>query len=176
MTRRGRPRKPGPSEPNGQLQRKARRDTGTREIKSLREWYAGDGDPVLTTYPLGILLANSAIGEDQHRAGCQYAWLHWRVFGRPSVAAARFEFMDRTTGTDRDCKSCERKLKAVYEELRRHPARYRHALDGVVIYERMPRWMRPVMPRPSDVAEAGALLAALGLLVARCSWALSEAA
>ncbi len=32
------------------------------------------------------------------------------------------------------------------------------------------------MPRSSDLAEASALLAALGLLMARCSWALSEAA
>lgn len=45
----------------------------------------------------------------------------------------------RTTGTDRDCKNEERKLKAVYEELRRHPARYHRALDGIVIYERMSR-------------------------------------
>ncbi len=70
----------------------------------------------------------------------------------------------------------ERKLKTVYEELRRYPARYRQVLDGIVIYERMPRWMRPVMPRPSDVAEADAFLAALRLLVANCSQALSEAA
>ena len=26
----------------------------------------------------------------------------------------------------------------------------------MVIYERLPRWMLPVMPRPSDMAEAGA--------------------
>ncbi len=123
-----------------------------------------------------MLLANEAIGEDQHRAGCQYAWLHWRVFGRPSIAAVRLEFMDRSTGIEREHRKEERKLKAVYEELRRHPARYRQVLDGIAVYERMPRWMRPVMPRPSDVAEAGALLAALGLLVSRCSRALSEAA
>ena len=43
MTRRGRPRKSGPREPNGQLQRKTRRDAGTPEIKSLRASYAGDG-------------------------------------------------------------------------------------------------------------------------------------
>ena len=120
----GRPRKPGPRELNGRPQR-SQRDTGPRELKSLRKWYAGDGDPALTAYPLGILLANKAISEDQHRAGCQYAWLHWRVFGRPSVAAVRFEFMNRTTGTNRDCMKEERKLKAIYEELRRHPARYR---------------------------------------------------
>ncbi len=46
----------------------------------------------------------------------------------------------------------------------------------MVIYERLPRWMRPVMPRPSDVTEASALQSALGLLVAKCSRALSEAA
>ena len=84
--------------------------------------------------------------------------------------------MDRAAHIEREHRTEERKLKAVYEELRRHPARYHRALDGMVIYERMPRWMRPVTPRPSDLAEAGALLAALGLLVARCLWALSEAA
>ncbi len=39
---------------------------------------AGQNDPE----ELGILLANEAISEDQHRAGCQFAWPHWRVFGR----------------------------------------------------------------------------------------------
>ncbi len=114
MARRGRPRKSGPREANGRPQRHRFRDGPTPELKSLRDWYAGDGDPNLTTYPLGILLANGAISDDQHRAGCRYAWLHWRVFGRPSVAAARFEFMDRSTGTDQDCMTEERKLKAVY--------------------------------------------------------------
>ncbi len=71
MARRGRPRKLGPREANGQLRRRRFRDGPTPELKSLREWYAGDGDPALTTYPLGILLANEAISEDQHRAGCQ---------------------------------------------------------------------------------------------------------
>ncbi len=69
MTRRGRPRKLGPREANGRLQRRRFRDGPTPELKSLRDWYAGDGDPNLTTYPLGILLANGAISDDQHRAG-----------------------------------------------------------------------------------------------------------
>ncbi len=73
------------------------------------------------------------------------------------------------TGIEREHRTEERKLKAVYEELRRHPARYRQVLDG--IYERMPRWMRPVMPRPSR-GGGRRPLAALRLLVARCSRAL----
>ena len=55
--------------------------------------------------------------------------------------------MDRAVGIEREHRKEERKLKAVYEELRRHPARYRQVLDGVAVYERMPRWMRPVVPR-----------------------------
>ena len=69
----------------------------------------------------------------------------------------------RAVGIERDCKKEERKLKAVYDEMRRHPARYRHALDGIAVHERIPRWMQPVMPRLSDVAEAGALMGALRL-------------
>ena len=76
MARHGRPRKSGPRGPNGQLRHRRRLNRGTQELQALRQWYAGDGDPALTTYPLGILLANEAISEDQHRAGCQYAWLH----------------------------------------------------------------------------------------------------
>ncbi len=51
------------------VRRRRSRDGPTPELKSLREWYAGAGDPNLTTYPLGVLLANEAISEDQHRAG-----------------------------------------------------------------------------------------------------------
>ncbi len=64
----------------------------TAPRRSLSRYASGTpatATPALTTYPLGILLANEAISEDQHRAGYQYAWLHWRVFSRPSVAAAR---------------------------------------------------------------------------------------
>ncbi len=42
-------------------------------MKVIAAKAAADRDPALTTYPLGILLANEAISEDQHRAGCRYA-------------------------------------------------------------------------------------------------------
>ena len=82
MARRGRPRKTRMEQP-----RRKRPDKGTGEVQLLRAWYAGQGDPALTSYPLGILLANAVLTDDQHKAVCRYAWLHWAVFGRPSVAA-----------------------------------------------------------------------------------------
>ena len=56
-------------------------------------------------------------------------WLAAVALARPAhvrptgVAAVRFEFMDRTMGIEREHRTEERKLKAVYEELRRHSTR-----------------------------------------------------
>ena len=162
MARRGRPRKPGPREQNGRPQRYGR-DRGTKEIQSLREWYAGAGDPVLTSYPLGILLANAAITEPQHVAGCEYAWLHWAVFGRTSLAAVSLEFMDHGRAVEIDRDEEERRLDVIHAQFvacRRH----RRLLDNLVIFERIPRWMRPVDPRPADVTDAQLFLEAMEML------------
>ncbi len=62
--------------------------------------------------------------------------------------------LGRLSAAPRVIRNEERKLKAIYEELRRHPARYRQVLDGIVIYERMPRWMTPVMPGPGETKKS----------------------
>ena len=162
MARRGRQRKPGPREINGRPQRRGR-DRGTKEIQSLREWYAGKGDPALAAYPLGILLVNEAISDAQHSAGCGYAWLHWAVFGRVSVGAVSYEFMDRAKPIERDRAHEERKLEAILE-LFQGDRRGRRGLDGLVIFERIPRWMRPVDPRLGDISDARVFMAALETL------------
>ncbi len=162
MARRGRPRKPGPRERNGQPQRYGR-DRGTKEIQSLREWYAGAGDPVLTSYPLGILLANQAITEPQHVAGCDYAWLHWAVFGRVSLAAVSLEFMDHGRAVEIDRVKEERRLEAIHGRFVARQ-RVRRLLDNLVIFERIPRWMRPVDPHPADVTDARLFLDAMEML------------
>lgn len=168
MSRRGRPRKPGPRTKNGRL--KARRDPkdrGTDELQHMRAWLAGNGNPDHTCYPLGVLLANGAINEHQHEQGCRYAWLHAIVFGRPSIGAARWERIEN--GHDGDwndewLKHQTRRLEAVQRRLKQHPARLRSTLNELVIYERTPRWMRPVVPRVSDVREAKLLIDALDVL------------
>lgn len=164
----GRKRKPGARTRGGRLKaRKPAVDKGTAELQRMRQWLAGHGDPALTSYPLGVLLANGEVTEQQHKAGCRYAFLHAVVFGRASVAAVSFERVGRGWAGDWD----DRWLAAREAELRRltfrlmeHPARLRMALDSVVVYERTPRWMRPVRPRPADVREADLFIKALDLL------------
>lgn len=162
MPRRGRPRKPGQREKNGRPQRHGR-DRGTKEIQSLRQWWAGEGDPVLTSYPLGILLANQAITEQQHVAGCDYAWLHWAVFGRASLAAVSLEFMDHGRAVEINRAEEERRLAVIHHQFV-VCRRKRRLLDNLVIFERIPRWMRPVDPRIGDVTDARLFLEAMEML------------
>ena len=169
MARRGRPRKQHLEQP-----RRRPPDRGTDEVKRLRAWYAGNGDPALTSYPLGILLANAVLTDDQHKAVCRYAWLHWAVFGRPSVAAVSWEFTDRAVPVERDRESEERKLGEIHDAFKTTDRRCRQVLDNVAIYERLPRWMRPVNPRPADVAESRYFLAGVTLLMTQCSNALAH--
>ena len=169
MARRGRHRKTARAagnRPQRDQRREQIRDRGTKEIQSLREWYAGKGDPALTTYPLGILLANGAISERQHSVGCDYAWLHWAVFGRASVAAISLEFRDRGQPVERDSEAEERRIEEVHG-LFLDCRRARRELDNLVIFERVPRWMRPVDPRPGDVTNARLFMGSLGLLIRR---------
>ena len=62
------------------------KDEGTSELQGRRDWY-GNGDPTLSTYPLGVMYANKSIGPDLHMAGLYYAWLHAVVCQKGMVAA-----------------------------------------------------------------------------------------
>ena len=165
MTRRGRPRKPGPRQPNGQPRRHTARDAGTTEALMLRQWWVGSGNPALASYPLGILLANSAVTEAEHGAACEYAWLTSAVFGRHSLAAVSWEGLAPGRSMERDTEQEERRLGEAHEKLARVPRRCRAALDNLAIYERVPRWMRPVNPRPGDVTDAAYFTEALAVLL-----------
>ncbi len=166
MTRRGRPRRPIPT--------RKRPDRGTGEVQLLRAWYAGPGDPALASYPVGILLANAVLTNNQHKALCRYAWLHWAVFGRPSIAAVGWEFKDPEKPHERDREEEERKLEAIHKIFRTADRRVRAGLDNLTIYERAPRWMRPVNPRPADCAEARYFMEGVKLLMTRCGGALAH--
>jgi len=130
------------------------REKGTEELRSRRKFLAGEGDSTLTTFPLGILLANSAISEPEYRAGCRFAWLHARVIGKGSIAAIDFE---RTHGralqeVDEDR---EEELQSLWRETRECLG-CRQAFDEMVnlcVYERTPRFMRPIIPVPRDVTQ-----------------------
>ena len=157
-----------------------RRDEGTPELQARRRWYAQQGDPVLTTYPLGILLANEAISEQEHRAACRYAWLNQIVYGRKSVAASRYDDAPRgmdDSENERWVAARKSDLRRVWEILGGDARMVRTVLDNIVVYERTPRFLLPTFPRPSDVVQGLALRRALELLTGRdCERALSEAA
>jgi len=168
LARRGRKRKIGPRTKNGRLKAATPvADKGTAEVQRMRTWLSGQGDPVLADYPLGILLANNDISERHHQVACRYAFLHAVVYGRASVAAASFERIGKSWSGDWDDQwlaDREAELARLTERLKGEPARLRMVLDSVVVYERTPRWMRPVRPRISDVREAELFAQALALL------------
>ncbi len=164
MKRKGRPRNTGPREPSGRAQRM--RDKGTDELRARREWLAGEGDMVKTTYPLGILLANGAITEEQHTTGCRMAWLYAVVYGKVSIGAAAYErsggHMDRPEHEDEAVWQAEvkRLLKAL-SGISRH---VRDDVVSLVVYERVPKFMRPGFQADKDVAHSERVRAGLRLL------------
>ena len=60
-------------------------DRGTPELRAHRERLAAGGDPALSEYPLGLLLARGLVSREQHEAGCYYAFLYGRSIGRTQV-------------------------------------------------------------------------------------------
>ena len=155
MTRRGRP-----------LSARPAIDRGTPELQARRARLAGGGDPELVSYPLGILLANGDIGEDAHQAGCRYAWLYGFVHGRTGAAAR--SWLGAPKGEPRDfpydiAAAIQVDLRAAAALLAGVPAG-KPALEDVIVFNREPRWMRPVAPTLRDVADAKSFHAALSVL------------
>ena len=125
-------------------------------------------DVTKTSCPLGVLLLNHSISEDQHRAACRYAWLYSAALGRAvQVTAVAF---DRLPGGDDDLRT-EQRRAGWLREFKAASAIFssRKMLDAVVnlaVYERTPRWMRPQVPRLSDLADAELAIQGFRLLVA----------
>lgn len=117
----------------------------------------------MTTFPLGILLANSAITDEEYRAGCRFAWLHARVIGKDSLAAIDFE---RSHG--RDLREIDEEREEELQRLWRGSVKYlasrrtRDELISLCVYERAPRFMRPVIPTSSDLRQAKIVKDGLG--------------
>ena len=165
MTKRGRKPKFVPREPSGRAQRN--RDRGTNELQERREWLAGKGDMSKTTYPLGILLANEAISEEQHSSGCRLAWLYAVVYGKTSIGAAAFERGRGMSTRAVDPKDEARWQKEVKRMLRALSGISRHVRDDVVslvVYERVPKFMRPGFQADKDVAHSERVQVGLRLL------------
>ena len=89
----------------------------------------------------------------QHDAGCRYAWLY------QSVERPRFDRRQQTTtgrrgapariASDVEAARREREIRDAIAHLTSRGLR--GVTDGLCLYGRVPRWMRPVAPTEHDV-------------------------
>ena len=161
----GRKRKACPREPSGRPSRAAR-DGGTDEAQRIREWLAGSGDPALTSYPLGVLFANRAITLAQHSAGVRYGFLFAVALRRPNQAALAYDGAGPLSADwgEAALEGMTENFNAARRALVNLGPRTKTAVENLVVYERAPRWMRPVTPRQSDVIDAQLVLDGLDIL------------
>ena len=152
-----RKRKKGPREPNGRLKRS--RDRGTSESLARRNLAYDRAD---ISYALGIMAANNVITVGELQACERCGFLHYAVFGRANLAAATFDG-ERPSGArknwpDEFVIGRKRDYEVARSDLNREAL---NQLDNLVIFERFPRWLKPLQPLPSDIRHARLLLAAI---------------
>ena len=97
MAKRGRKKKAGPRQPNGQLRRA--KDYGTPELMEKRMRAVGGGDPVAAACMLTQLgpKGRKVITQDQENAGLRFAALHRKAVGM-SLHAKGIAFDDDKRG------------------------------------------------------------------------------
>ena len=141
--------------PSGRIHYETNRDHGTPELQARRLFLANGKDMALTTYPLGIMLANEVIDEDMHAAGCKFAWLHAILYGRASVTAQKFsvEAVGKDVHEPDEAWLCKRKADwndacAVLKSLSRQ---HYDAIVSAAVYERVPGFLKPKLQTGRDV-------------------------
>ena len=100
MARRGRKRKTGQRESNGQIRRKvAKPDLGTPEGLARRLTVCRD-TRYSPDWPLQVLLARELISVEEHEAGMRFAGLYYALYGPPFGRALDYDRL--ISGFDRD--------------------------------------------------------------------------
>jgi hypothetical protein len=149
------------------VQRTPRVDHGPPEVVQKRMLDAGKGDPALTSYPLGLLLANGVIEQPEHDGGCLFALHHSIAFGKPTITAARMENVSRGT-SDWEDEGRVVRSKTLYRgaeiALKHHSEAYFVAVRSAAIYEQRPSWTEVRVPDYRQIREAFALLDGLKVL------------
>ena len=167
MNTRGRRRKGGE---RGKTDRLLQRpDRGVQKLRQHRAWLSqqvsAGGDPMRTVYPLGIMFTNGTIGDAEHDAGCRYAWLHALVFGRTTVAGARYDEMQGRDDFEPDAKWIKaRRCELDIADEGFASRKERDLVTNLVVFERTPQWLMPVPPTQGDVIEARRTIAGLNNL------------
>jgi hypothetical protein len=152
-------------------------DRGTPELQAYRERLAGGGDPVLTEYPLGLLLARGLVSREQHEAGCYYAFLYGRSIGRTQVncsylfGAQAAGYADRHDLTEADLAKIQALFRQGKNRLLAAGRRVCDATENLTVFGRAPRFLDAGRRRPpsawrADEAELAAVRLGLEVLVA----------
>ncbi len=163
--RRGRPRLDRPTT-----------DMGTPEQQARRSALIGKGDPALSEYPLGIMLARGLITAEQHEAGCFYATLYGRAVARAQLSCAhvyRRLLAENGRGKELDDKAQEHVERLFRHGKNRLLAAGRsvcQATENLVVFGRSARFLADrrtaKLRRGADFTEYQAVLAGLDVLVA----------
>ena len=152
-------------------------DRGTPELQAYRERLAAGGDPVLTEYPLGLLLTRGLVSREQHEAGCYYAFLYGRSIGRTQVNCSYLFDAQATGYADRhDLSEAElAKIQGLFRQgknrLLAAGRRVCDATENLTVFCRSPRFLDAGCRRPqsawrADEAELAAVCLGLDVLVA----------
>jgi hypothetical protein len=165
--RRGRPRQDRPET-----------DLGTPEQQARRAVLAASGDPALSEYPLGLMLARRLIGREHHEAGCRYGFLYGRVIGKGELSCAGiYDRLAADVRPDRPMASEESEARdqALFRlgknQLLAAGRRVCDATENIIVFGRLARFLdvhgrRGAAARRGDAAELAAVLAGLDALVA----------
>lgn len=141
-------------------------DRGTPEEVARRRYLAGLG----LDWAFGVLRSHDDIDHAQYEAALRYAWLRFMVAGKPSLAATRYEEGRGLPPPmpDDDFKELEAEYCAMRAALRCVSRKALDAFENLAIYNRMPTWMQPRMPRRrtelAHVSDAEMLMEALDAL------------
>jgi hypothetical protein len=152
-------------------------DKGTPELQARRVRLAAGGDPALTEYPLGLMLARRLVTDEQHEAGCYYAFLYGRTIGRTQVNYN--QLYEQIAAGFADQRDLSEEARARIEGLFRHGKnrllaagrRVCDATENLVVFGRCPRFLdlvgrRQLSALRADATELEALRTGLDVLVA----------
>jgi len=152
-------------------------DCGTPELQAYRERLAAGGDPALTEYPLGLLLARGLVSREQHEAGCYYAFLYGRSIGRTQVncsylfGAQAAGYADRHELTEADLAKIQSLFRQGKNQLLAAGRHVCDATENLIVFGRLPRFLDAGRRRPqsawrADKTELAAVCLGLDVLVA----------
>jgi len=129
----------------------------TPETRRRKELLVGSGNPLFSDSPLGLLFVNGAIGDATFRAACRYAWLNRVLYGHRSVSAVIWDGMRPSSGSDFEEPQLM-KFRGMLDDARKrlHPD-VRLKVDGLVLHEDMPPWLKLGFVDPVHLAASRTL-------------------